>query len=158
MFLSVIGKIKRQSYVKLTHMNAHLYICDYCRKEYVPTRRGVQRFCKASCRTRSHQVKNKLQLTSQSKKVVLKKKKKSKKSTSEKMSFAGVGNAAMGTFAVDAIGKILTKKENKPATKKDVEMLFQKLNCRYYRVINLSLNEYQQQPYFDLVTKSIIYK
>ena len=139
-------------------MNSNFYTCDYCHKEYVPTRRGVQRFCKASCRTRSHQVKNELQLSSSLKKAVKKKKKKPKKSKTEKMSFAGVGNAAVGTLAADALENIFTKKENKPATKKDVDNLFERLNGRYYMVKNLPINGYNQQPYFDLVTKSIIYK
>ena len=139
-------------------MDAHLYICDYCRKEYVPTRRGVQRFCKASCRTRSHQVKNELRLTSTIKKAVKKKKKKSKKIKVEKMSFAGVGNAAIGTLTVDTIGKILTKKENKPASKKDIDNLVERLNGRFHKVGNLPLNKYGQQPYFDLLINSIVYK
>ena len=139
-------------------MDTHLYTCDYCHKEYVPTRRGVQRFCKASCRTRSHQVKNELQLSSLSKKEVKKKKKKPKKSISENMSLAGVGNAAMGTLAIDTLGKFLTKKENKPATKSDIDNLFVKLNERYHRIKNMAVNRNNQQPYFDLATKSIIYK
>lgn len=141
-------------------MDAHLYTytCDYCHKEYVPTRRGVQRFCKASCRTRSHQVKNELQLTSLTKKVIKKKKKKPKKIKVEKMSFPGVGNAVAGNLTSDIIQNLLKKKENKPATKKDLEVLFQKLKCRYYRVGNLPLNKYGQQPFFDLLTKNIVYK
>lgn len=42
-------------------MESYEYKCDNCGNKFIPTRRGVQRFCKPSCRTRSHQKKKQLQ-------------------------------------------------------------------------------------------------
>jgi hypothetical protein len=136
-------------------MSLNLYTCDYCHTEYVPTRRGVQRFCKASCRTRAHQVKNQSKLGSP-----VKEKKKKKKLTVgkiEKMSVAGIGNATVGNLASDFVQNIFTREENKPATKGDLAKVISHLE-RFQFIKNLSLNEYNQQPYFDLETKNIIYK
>lgn len=93
------------------------YTCGYCKVGFVPKRRGVQKFCSASCRVRSHQVKKKALLVKNSNSD---KNKLSEKMKVEKISIAGVGNAAAGTGLVMVAKHLLTKEENRPATKKDL--------------------------------------
>ena len=38
----------------------YYYNCKYCKKEFVPTKRGTQKYCKASCKTVDHRKRNKL--------------------------------------------------------------------------------------------------
>lgn len=99
-------------------METRMYVCNYCKKEYIPKRRRVQKYCSNSCRVGSHQLEkriSKTELTTNEDTIS------SKKTKIDQMSIAGVGNAALGTFAVDALKAILTKEENKPATKGDLK-------------------------------------
>lgn len=105
-------------------METRTYECQYCRKEYVPKRRGVQKFCSDSCRVRTHQIKNKKTNVAE----VTIEKTKTDKTKIEQMSLAGVGNAALAMFGVNIITDLLTKFENKQATKQDVIQLKLKLS------------------------------
>ena len=106
-------------------MEERNYICQYCKKEYIPKRRRVQKFCSNSCRVGSHQLKNR-----KLKNGLIKKGSNqiSEKTKIDKMSIAGVGNAAVGSLAADAVKTIFTKEENKPLTKRDLKELFLKLD------------------------------
>ncbi|WP_299160251.1 hypothetical protein [uncultured Tenacibaculum sp.] len=109
-------------------METRLYKCEYCRKEFLPVRRRVQKYCSNSCRSKSHHKKAK----STDKIEVDKLGNKTTKTSVEKLSIAGVGNAAIGSAAVDLLKYAFTKEENKPATKSDIKNLAKKLK-RYHR-------------------------
>ncbi|UAM97273.1 hypothetical protein K8354_13215 [Polaribacter litorisediminis] len=101
-------------------METRTYECQYCRKEYVPKRRGVQKFCSDSCRVRTHQLKSK---KPKGEEITIANNIKTGKNKIEQMSFAGVGNAAAAMFGVNIITDLMTKFENKQATKQDISQL-----------------------------------
>lgn len=135
-------------------METRLYRCEYCRKEFLPTRRKVQKYCSNSCRSKSHHQKTKL-----NNKVneIEKDKNTTNKTSIEKISLAGVGNAAIGNAAVDLLKYAFTKEENKPATKSDIKNLEKKLN-RYHKINNMKPNFIGQLPYFDIELGVIVYR
>lgn len=134
-------------------MEKYLYTCQYCGKEYKPNRRRKQRFCSNSCRTNAFNLKNKNNSVQKTENKGIE----NKPQKVEKMSWAGVGNAAAGTLAVNAISSLLTKEENKPATKKDINQLIAFIRQRYLPVNNLPLRYDGAKPHFDMQTNSIIY-
>lgn len=73
------------------------------------------------------------------------------------MSLAGVGNAAAGTLAVNALTSILTKEANKPATKGDVKDLLANLKQRYQPVKNLGIRSDGTKPFYDNQSQNIVY-
>lgn len=135
-------------------METRKYNCNYCKKKYLPKRRGVQKFCSNSCRVRSHQ----LRLKTKEELILIKTKDKSnlEKLKVEQMSLSGVGNAAAGTIVVEGLKALLIKEENKPATKRDLKKLEEKLG-RYQEVYNLPKNINNQKPFYDNLTKRIVY-
>lgn len=149
----------------------YLYNCEYCDKEFEPKRRRVQKFCSATCRSKHwHHLNSKdeysttpTELIETTKEIKPKKKKvKSKyKNTSlgkiDKISTAGIGNAAAGTLAVSLLTTFLTKEKDKPATKGDLAKVIRHIE-RYQPVENLPFNDLGQKPYFDMETKTIVYK
>ncbi|MBT8317787.1 MAG: hypothetical protein HKP59_09165 [Lutibacter sp.] len=141
-------------------MEKHLYICEFCQKEFEPTRRKVQKFCSATCRSKNHHHKNKM-TNSTSKPVLSDTLNEPKKNTIEKISISGVGNAALGTLAANtatAFAKeIFATENNKPATKKDIQELKDLINTRYFEVNNMSTDAFGNKPYFDLSTNKIVY-
>ncbi|MEC4005881.1 hypothetical protein OX283_014520 [Flavobacterium sp. SUN052] len=111
-----------------------------------------QKYCSNSCRTRAFVVKNKKGLSLPSKEI-----KKAEANKIEKMSLAGVGNAAVGTLAVNALANLFTSEANKPATKKDIDNLLNKLKQRYYPIFNIPLRQDGAKPYYDIETKNFVY-
>lgn len=97
-------------------MDKYLYTCQYCGKEYKPNRRYKQRFCTNSCRVNAF---NYIKKSNSVLKSELKNESQNPVQI-EKMSFTGIGNAAVGSLAINTITKIFTKEENLPATKKDI--------------------------------------
>jgi hypothetical protein len=73
------------------------------------------------------------------------------------MSWIGAGNAAAGVAAVHLITAAFTKEENKPATKKDVQNLANKLR-RFERVNNMKPDIFGKLPYFDAASGMIVYR
>ena len=144
-------------------MSAYLEKCDYCHKDYVPTRRGVQRFCKDSCRATSFRKKKQLKESLNG--VVIKENKfegvvKKEPTKVEEMSVAGVGNAVVGTALYDlakGFAKLGQQEKNKPATKGDIELVLSKLK-RYQPIQGYPLNEYGQRAFFDMETNRIVRK
>ena len=134
-------------------MEQHHYTCQYCAKQYIPRKRKRQKYCSNSCRARAYQIKNS--------KISLAKPETSKPENQlqkiDKMSWAGVGNAAAGTLAVNALSSILTREENKPATKKDIKEIKTILSKRYHEVLNMELDGYGNEPFYDMETKTIVY-
>jgi hypothetical protein len=125
-------------------------MCGYCGKNYKPKRRKVQKYCCNSCRTSAFNSKKVLGL---SKPEI----KKPNNNQIDKMSFAGVGNAAAGTLAVNTLTSIFTKEENKPATKKDLKEIKDFLLERYHEIKNMELDSYGNVPFYDMETQTIIY-
>jgi hypothetical protein len=128
--------------------NNYKYTCEYCYGKFVPKRRRVQKYCSNSCRSKAYHVrKNGPPLKGVPGGVT----------PTEKMSLAGVGNAAAGTAAVTILANLLTKEENKPATKGDLNKIAETLK-RYHKIINLGADPNGRLPYFDLETKMVVYK
>ncbi len=135
-------------------METRMYICHYCKKEYIPKRRKVQKFCSDSCRVSSHQLKKKSNeelITKTTKSISHLEKQKIKK-----MSLAGVGNSVAGTIAVEGLKALFTKEENKPATKLDILKLEQRFK-RYQEINNLPRNINNQKPFYDSLLKGVVY-
>lgn len=133
-------------------MDNYLYRCQYCGKDYKPNRRKKQKYCSNSCRTRAFVTKNSTGLS-----IVKKEVEKKEPLKVEKMSLAGVGNAAAGTLAVNALTSLFTSEENKPATRKDLQNLANNLKQRYHLIINASESIDGKKPYYDMETKTIVY-
>ncbi|WP_026976893.1 hypothetical protein [Flavobacterium tegetincola] len=133
-------------------MENYLYTCQYCSKEYKPNRRKKQKYCSNSCRTRAFAIRKNsgLNLPSIDRK-------KPTKTTIDKMSLAGVGNAAVGTLAVNLATSLFIREENKPATKKDLQDVKNLLTSRYHAVLNMPSQSNGAKPFYDLDTKQIIY-
>lgn len=133
-------------------MDNFLYKCQYCGKDYKPNRRKKQIYCSNSCRTRAFQIRKKaahqLSIINSEKKIEKK---------SESMSWAGVGNAAAGNFAANMAVNLFTASENKPATKKDINNLLNKLKQRYYPILNIPQRQDGAKPYYDIETKNYTY-
>ncbi len=136
-------------------MDTHLYNCHYCGKDYKPKRRYKQRFCSNSCRVNSFNRKKQTGLSVPQKEIG-----KPKSVKIEKMSIAGIGNAAVGsiagTVAVNVLTSLMTSDENKPATKKDL-MNIMKQNKRFHLVKNMP-QKTGFVAYYDMETQRIVYK
>ncbi|WP_405564749.1 hypothetical protein [Polaribacter sp. Asnod6-C07] len=135
-------------------MESRMYVCQHCKKEYLPKRRKVQKFCNASCRVSSHQLKKKSndELTTNRTNY----KSNLEKLKVEKMSLAGVGNSVAGTIAVEGLKALFIKEENKPATKLDIQKLEERFK-RYLEINNLPRNINNQKPFYDSLLKSVVY-
>ena len=94
-------------------METHQYICNYCQKEFVPTRRRVQKYCSDSCRSGAFNLrkqalsKTKNQLVATKNQLVATDKKPAKTKV-EEMSLSGVGNAAVGNAIAGKVISLLT--------------------------------------------------
>lgn len=131
------------------------YTCGYCGKNYVPKRRKVQKYCCASCRTRACNIRKSASLN----KPVENSNSNNSSNLNkiEQMSFAGIGNAAVGTLAINTLTRVLTKDENKPLTKKDLKELKDLILQRYHEVLNLELDSLGYIPFYDMETQTIVY-
>ncbi|APA63699.1 hypothetical protein [Maribacter sp. 1_2014MBL_MicDiv] len=134
-------------------------ICKYCGGDYVPKRRGAQKFCSNSCRSlnwKNNQQIKELKVpdvnTIDEKPVLVQ-----KPSFHEKMSLAGIANAAAGAAVTEIAKDFVTPYANKPATKKDIEDLKAFLKSRYLPIYNLGKDVYNRIPYYDVKTCNVIY-
>ena len=75
----------------------------------------------------------------------------------ESMSLAGIGNAAIGSLAVDAAIALFTKEGDKPASKADIKELKDLINKRYFAVHNIRPDGQGRKPFFDMRTGKIVY-
>lgn len=134
------------------------YTCGYCFNEFIPKRRRVQKFCSHSCRSKAHHSKKtktkmatlpSLNLNAVPKPDTIKK--------PERISAVGIGNAALGTLAVDTAKAIFTSEDNKSATKGDLKRLAVEINARYHRVKNMSPRSDGALPYYDFDTRNVVY-
>ncbi|MBD0831630.1 hypothetical protein [Aestuariibaculum sediminum] len=140
-------------------------ICQHCGDDYVPKRRGAQKFCSGSCRSRhwyEKQPQNKVveknnlpQISEES--LTPSEVKPEYHPQKVKMSFAGVGNAAAGAAIVEIGKKMFTSTPNIPATKKDIQELKDLLTTRYFPINNLPYDYIGRAPYFDIETGNVEY-
>ena len=150
-------------------MEIEFYTCEFCKTEFKPARRKIQRFCSDTCRSKNHHHKNnaiKPQLIVPSKHEIETEVMEStilapEKLKIEKMSAAGIGNAAAGSLLADGV-KAMAKNlfgaaENDPATKKDIQELKNLINTRYFKVHNLENRYDGAEPFFDMSTNTIVY-
>lgn len=133
-------------------MENFLYQCHYCGKEYKPNKRHKQLFCSNSCRTNSHIRNKKLKLSVGS--IVPEV---NKPNQIEKMSLAGVGNAAAGAFIANKVEKIFTSPENRAVTRKDINELITTLKRRYFPIKNGPKNSEGLMPFYDILTQNYLY-
>lgn len=68
-----------------------------------------------------------------------------------------MGNAALGTLAVDATKAIFTSEDNKSATKGDLKHLAAEITGRYHLVKNISPRFDGALAYFDMQTQCVEY-
>jgi hypothetical protein len=135
----------------------YTYICHYCQKKYVPTRRKAQKYCSGSCRVRNHQEKNKPSNLAENNKAVSLKEKQSSPSKSTNH-LADIGKVAVGTLAAQGVTSLFTPLRNKLATKGDIENLSKLITGgRYRKIVNFPPNQFGQIAYFDMETNRVVY-
>ncbi|TBN04454.1 hypothetical protein EYD45_07500 [Hyunsoonleella flava] len=132
-------------------------ICHNCGDNFIPRRRGVQKFCSNSCRSRYWFLKQKENTKIDKLKITPTESVSLTEKKQDKMSFAGVGNATAGSLVADGIKSALTKSENKPATKKDIRELKNLISNRYLPVYNMEKDVYGRSAFYDVQTKHVIY-
>jgi hypothetical protein len=150
-------------------MKKENYSCDYCQKEFIPTRKGVQRFCKSNCRKKYSYHKNKVTPKAKPKEEIsqILEKLQNKKNKIEEMSLPGVANGLGANLAMEGIKATINAfkpEEKKPVTKRDLQAIsydihtiIKLLNKRYFQIQNLERNPQGAIPYFDMSSRKIIY-
>ncbi len=138
------------------------YYCEYCGDQYVPKRRGVQKFCSTSCRTlqwRKNNADKREQLlpVAPSNEPQISKAPE-KETRKESISLAGVANAAIGNFTVDFVKKKLTSKADMPATKRDIQEVKALLKERYLLIKNINKDPRGRSAYYDMLTSEMVYR
>ena len=133
------------------------YTCEYCFKEFEPKRRRVQKYCSNSCRSSAYQQRKANSNHTKDNLPKLQDSDVPQVPQKEKISAAGVGNAALGSLAADGVKSIFTPRKNKPATKGDIDLIIEKLGGRYHFVKNLQPNAYGDHPFYDLLEGKIVY-
>ncbi|WNH11150.1 hypothetical protein [Thalassobellus suaedae] len=134
-------------------------ICLECGDDFIPKRRGVQKFCSNSCRSRHwllKQNKTKVSKILEKQKNQLPDVKSGNKA--DGMSLAGVGNAAVGVAVVEVVKNILKTEDNKPATKNDIRELKTLINGgRFLPVNNVPKDSFGRHPYYDIETGNVVF-
>jgi hypothetical protein len=134
-------------------MEKYKYTCNYCSKQYVPKRRKIQKYCSNTCRSKAHFQKNKLSEHIKNKSQLVNQENQPK----EKINLVGIGNAAIANVATDALTRLLTHEDNKPATKGDLKKLITQFKNRYEKINNLPMRIDQTTAYFDNEKKEVVY-
>ena len=146
----------------------HKEKCLHCGEQYIPSRKGAQKFCSASCRSRYWILNNKKNSTSAKISTTLEKTQNEKEKTNptsvnkiDKMSIAGIGNSFTGALAANVTARIVKnafkREDDYPATKGDVKKIIDLINSRYFQVHNVSFDEFGRIPYFDMATSKIVF-
>ena len=135
-------------------------ICLYCGTDYVPKRRGVQKFCSNSCRSLNWKDKQPIKesKTASIQPINDAPTVPDKPTLQEKMSLAGVGNAAAGAAVVEIAKNLVTPNAGKPATKKDIDDLKAFLRSRYFLVKNKERDSLGRPAYYDMVTGNVVHR
>ena len=154
------------------------YKCPLCHKEYPPTKRGRQIYCSTQCCKKANYHKNKGKkvksiLPSPYKSFTKKEEiipsleaevlipEPPKKTEIEKVSGAGIANAALGSLLADGakatVKHVFGSRENQPATKNDTNELKKPITQRYFKIQNLNPRIDGAIPHFDMLTRSLVY-
>jgi hypothetical protein len=136
-------------------MEKYNYICEYCSIEYIPRRRKIQKYCSSTCRVKAHFQKNKAVECKQETGLSTTVNRDSKHK--EKINMAGIGNAAIANVATDALKKLFTHEDNKPATKGDLKKMIAQFKNRFEKIQNMPKQLDQTEAYFDHETKEVVY-
>ena len=136
------------------------YTCNYCYNDFEPKRRNAQKYCSATCRSKAyHQRKKSLEAPNTTIKDYTEPTDNVSNDVTNRqtMSLAGVGNATAGSLAADMLKGLLTKGENKPVTKGDLQHLVNTLKGRYHLIKNIPVNNFGEIPHYDIETKMVVY-
>ena len=133
------------------------YICNYCKVEYVPARRRVQKFCSKSCYNGYTTYKRKQQENLPKKRLEFPPvETKPEKTKIDKISPAGIVNSVIGNLASDGIKALLTKKQDKPLTLGDFLKIVSSIE-QLQEIKDMPPKANGARPHFDLKTKTIVY-
>jgi hypothetical protein len=130
-------------------------ICIHCNADYIPTRRGVQKFCSKSCKSRYWYLKQ--NFLTKDLPVINQNIISTQNLKEEKISLASVGNTVVGVAVVEATKYLLTAPENKPATKKDIQELKALIKGHYLPIKNMDKNAFGQSPFYDVETGNVVF-
>ena len=130
-------------------------ICLHCSDDYIPTRRGLQKFCSKSCKSRYWYLKQ--NYTKDVTQDAIENKVANPNTKVDKMSLAGVGNAAAGAAVVEVVKTVFTTQDNKRATKKDIKELKTLITGRYLPVNNAGKDSMGRSPFYDVETGNVVY-
>ena len=134
----------------------YLYNCKNCQKPYIPKRRGVQKYCSDSCRSRAYQLRKNLGL----KKPTNQTDNKTdgvKNESSSTINAASIMNAFIAAFGYDAIKGLLTPAGSKSVTRNDLNKLIDKIDQRYIPLRNVPMRDDGTYAFCDKKTESLVY-
>ena len=134
-------------------MENRYYTCQYCKKEFIPKRRRVQKFCSSSCRVSSHRLHKSSTVQQKQQEVSERIDKK------DKIGIHQIGASTLGTMTGKFVYDKLTPLKNRAATKGDLQLLLSELKQteRYYEVKNLPGRIDGAKPFFDIIEREVIY-
>ncbi|WP_417212506.1 hypothetical protein [Bizionia sp.] len=136
---------------------SYFYNCNYCDKEYKPTKRGKQKFCTTSCRVAFFNANKKLKEI-QAVDNALKVKDNETINNGPKVNLPDITNAAIGHAASSILTNLFTPKSKKPVTKQDLEDFKLKYHGGRFRpVLNCPQNDKGETAYFDLERNEVIF-
>lgn len=129
--------------------------CKHCNKLYIPRRYGAQKYCSNSCRSRAFQLRKAHKISVSKKEEASKSDE--KKFQQPKINMADISNAALGAAAYDLGKRVFTPSDKQPATRKDIDDLYHKLEERYHPVHNAPKRNDGTYAFYDKQTKEVIY-
>jgi hypothetical protein len=145
-------------------MEKRLYTCQFCQKEFEPTRRKVQKFCSHTCRSKNHYHQKNKGKDNKSPNEKLQEAFESdhnKKTAVDELSLPGVGNSFFGSLAVEVVtgvAKNAWKREaDYSATKGDINEIKDLLRKRYFPVVNITSDALQRKAYYDMFSGKIVF-
>ena len=146
---------KRKTNVTFTHM--YLENCQNCGKTYIPKRRGVQKYCTTSCRSRAYQLRKSAGLKKPSIPSENRTNEVKNESPSATINAASIMNAFIAAFGYDAIKGLLTPAGSKTVTRNDLDKLIEKIDQRYIPIRNVPMRSDGTYAFCDKKTESLVY-
>jgi len=139
------------------------YTCELCKKEFEPTKRGIQRFCSRKCGQNHNYHKNKKAKINKINNPFNQVEAKNTKETTkiDQVSGAGVANGLIANVITEGAKYVIKKANETPnntlATKKDLEEIKNQFGNRYRLIEKYKLGPNGEPHYFDLETNEIVY-
>lgn len=131
-------------------------ICKNCSKLYIPKRRGAQKYCSDSCRSRAYQKRKSTGLKKPAD-LTTKKSEEVKNESSSTINAASIMNAFIAAFGYDAIKGLLTPAGSKPVTRNDLNKLIEKIDQRYIPLRNIPMKNDGTYAFCDKKTEALVY-